>query len=87
MMENSQCQLKGKPHRLEKFQGAAISVENAITNSVHTSKFETSCVRVRTVLEEPGEVHAQEAAECHQEEGNLTKYQLEVFTHYGTNKE
>ncbi len=53
-------------------------MENVITNSVHTSKIETSRVRVCTVLEEPGEVHAQEAAECHQEEGNLTKYQLEV---------
>jgi hypothetical protein len=46
MLKNHQRQHKGKPHTQEKFQDAAISVENAVTNSVDTSEIETSCVRV-----------------------------------------
>jgi hypothetical protein len=48
-------------------QGTAISMEDAITNTVHTSEMDTSCVLY--VPEELGELHVQEAAGCHQEKG------------------
>jgi hypothetical protein len=44
MMNIYQHQHKGKPHTQEKFQGAAISVEGAITILVDTSEIVTSCV-------------------------------------------
>jgi hypothetical protein len=70
MMKNHQHQHKGKPHIQGKFQGAAISVEDVIRNSVHTSEPHLY------VLEEPGEFHAQDPVGCHQERGEShpTKY-------------
>jgi hypothetical protein len=44
MMKNCQYGHTGRPHTQEKSQGAAISVEDAITNSLQTSETGTSCV-------------------------------------------
>jgi hypothetical protein len=43
MKKNHQHQHKGSPYTQEKFQGAAISVEDAIIILVDTSGIETSC--------------------------------------------
>jgi hypothetical protein len=42
MKEKCQHQHKGKPHTSKKSQDAATSMEDAVTNTVHTSKIETS---------------------------------------------
>jgi hypothetical protein len=42
--ENCQHQHKGRPHTQEKSQDAATSMEDAITDTVHTSGVKTSCV-------------------------------------------
>jgi hypothetical protein len=42
IMKNCQLQHKGNPHKQEKSQGAAISMEDATTYSVRTSEIETS---------------------------------------------
>ncbi len=44
MMKNCKHQHKGKPHTLEKSQDVATSMEDAITETVHTIRVETSCV-------------------------------------------
>jgi hypothetical protein len=57
MMKNRQHQHKGTHTRTqEKSQVAATSLEDAITNTVHTSGVETSCLC--TATEEPAEFHA-----------------------------
>ncbi len=59
-MKNCQHQHKDKPHRQEKSQDAATSMEDAITDTVHT------LVELRP-HEEHAEFHAQKAVGCHQE--------------------
>jgi hypothetical protein len=52
MMKNYQH--NGKPHTQEKYQDAATSMEDAITDTVHTSGVESLCV----CTEEPAEFYA-----------------------------
>jgi hypothetical protein len=43
-MKNCQHHHKGKPHTPEKSQDAATSLDDEITDTVHTSRVDTSCV-------------------------------------------
>ncbi len=54
MMKNRQHQHNGKAHTQKKSQDAATSMEDAITDDVHTSGVETLCV----CTEEPAEFYA-----------------------------
>jgi hypothetical protein len=68
MMKSYQHQHKGKGklHTHEKSQDAMTFRKDTITNTVYTP------VKLRLhvyVPEDPGELHAQEAKDCHQEGG------------------
>jgi hypothetical protein len=56
---------KRQYQHMEKFQGAAISLADAIKTQYTPVKFRPHVY----VSEEPGEFYAQEAAGCHQEGG------------------
>ncbi len=56
MMKNRQHQHKSKPHTQEKSKDAGTSMEDAITDTVHTSGVET--LLYVYVTEEPAEFYA-----------------------------
>jgi hypothetical protein len=70
LMKKLQHQHKGKPYTQETFQDVEISVADASSKHVY-------------VPEEPGEIHAHEAAGCHQEGGESHQVLAIGLTYYG----